>query len=734
MPDPKLVNVYHPDAPGKTYAIDEADVAEAVNQRGFVVEGSDRAVQRVERGVNEEMYGGVKGAVIAAPLAVARGISGGGSDWLLRQAGVQGSELEAIREAQPVVSTIGEVGSSVLPVGFGGLAARAGARIGRVAEGAGIGKQIAGAAKSAAVEGVISAVGDASGQLARTDDLTVERVFSTLGSNILMGGTVGGVVGGAGKAAGLGLRAAKGKLDDIAARPLGSGVEAGAGAGSVDDIAAYRASVAEANPWSAMGSGGDAALLTKTNNRLRKLMDDPTDLAQRPQAALKALREQETALTRTIARREEVAAELATVNKKIAKEVDDHLATDAAEITLTGKQAQRYGAFADVKVGKVGKVPTVKVTRAEAQDFRAALDDGRVLGQGQQALAKMDGLIEANRALQARITAATTKPAAAAGGLGAAIQDSALGYAVGAAAGVPGLGTVMAAARIGHGLLKKLGGDSAAAAARGSKAIGAFLDVGSKVAPGVRRAAPVLASKVLAETSYTDRDTKPEKKSKSPRDLAASYRARSEEIRSQVAPAPDGSVEMRPEARAKIATRLAPIAAADPLLADKLETMQASKVAFLASKLPRKPDAMGMATGPDRWQPSDMEMRTFARYAAAAEDPMGVVERLSDGSITPEDAETMKTLYPETYADIVMQIVSQLPTLRKTLPYQRRLALSMFAGVAVDPTMDPKVLSQLQASFAAEEGTEGGQMAPRAQPAFGSVTKPEPTAAQQRGA
>jgi hypothetical protein len=86
------------------------------------------------------------------------------------------------------------------------------------------------------------------------------------------------------------------------------------------------------------------------------------------------------------------------------------------------------------------------------------------------------------------------------------------------------------------------------------------------------------------------------------------------------------------------------------------------------------------------------------------------------------------------YADIQRQIIEKLPALRAQLPYSRRLALSIFSGVPVDPAMDPQVLAILQGSFSAEQGTEGGTQAPRAQPAFGSVTKPEPTPAQQRGA
>jgi hypothetical protein len=92
-------------------------------------------------------------------------------------------------------------------------------------------------------------------------------------------------------------------------------------------------------------------------------------------------------------------------------------------------------------------------------------------------------------------------------------------------------------------------------------------------------------------------------------------------------------------------------------------------------------------------------MRTFARYAAAAEDPDSIVDRLAAGSITPEDAEVMREVYPEKYAQITAHIAAHLPELRASLPYQRRLALSIFSGVPVDPAMHPEVLSVLQAQF-----------------------------------
>jgi hypothetical protein len=272
----------------------------------------------------------------------------------------------------------------------------------------------------------------------------------------------------------------------------------------------------------------------------------------------------------------------------------------------------------------------------------------------------------------------------------------------------------------------KLGSATAEVAGRASKAVQMFLDVGRKASP----AAVPLATRTLNAVVFAPQEKK-EPTSKS--SLASAFKARSAEIRDHVEIGPTGGLQMRRASREQVADRLAPIAAVNPVLADAIESTKARAVEFLASKLPKRPDVGGIPVGPDTWQPSDMEMRTWARYVAAVEDPHGVVERLASASITPEDVEAITTVYPELHADIAQQVLSQLPTLRSQLPYERRLALSMFTGIPVDPALDPRVLRILQGSFAAEEGTEGGTQAPRPSPQFGSVTKPEPTAAQQRG-
>jgi hypothetical protein len=409
-----------------------------------------------------------------------------------------------------------------------------------------------------------------------------------------------------------------------------------------------------------------------------------------------------------------------------------------------------------------------ELAKAALQQQEAALEDlgknaeqlkvkfaGDTSGERLAALENSGKALERNRELQRRISdmvapakserlaaiedartaLSAPKPAE---GIGQKMAGgAAYSMASGMAASIPFVGPLMApfvgqaaAAAVGARLGGKLAKGVAESAERTSAALGKFLDVASPVA----RAAPVLATKVLGAVRYGEPQPEPIRAAPAPKgrsELASAYHERANELRSQTQYAPDGNVTMRPAARLKMADRLDPVRQINHLLADRLETLAARKVEFLAAKLPRRPDLSPIQTGPDHWQPSDMEMRTFARYVAAAEDPDSIVDRLAAGSITPEDAEVMREVYPEKYAQITAHIAAHLPELRASLPYQRRLALSIFSGVPVDPAMHPEVLSVLQAQF--DPGPDETQaQPPMPKPQFGSVKSESATPAQAR--
>lgn len=374
---------------------------------------------------------------------------------------------------------------------------------------------------------------------------------------------------------------------------------------------------------------------------------------------------------------------------------------------------------------------------------------GDTSGARAAALDAVPEALERNRALQSRIEQLVAKPTSqrleqirsAVEAIGAGGRNgketiaeqmatgAVFGVAAGAAAQVPGVGDFLApfagaaAARfVGAKVFGRMAGVVGQAATRSQNVAHAFVQGAEKALPR----APVVATKVLQAVSYAPPDKRapaPAKQqpAKTPT-LVETFRLRAQEIRSQTVFDPmRGEYVMRPEAREAMASRLDPIRAVSPLLADQMETIQARKLTLLARELPKRPDMGVMQIGPDRWTPGDMEMRKWARLAAALEDPAATEERLLDGSFSPEDAMALREVYPERLADLTRQIVEQLPTLQKTLPYKKRLALSILTGVPVDPAMHPGVLRVLQRQHADEPGTEGGTQAPIAKAQFGSV-------------
>lgn len=369
-----------------------------------------------------------------------------------------------------------------------------------------------------------------------------------------------------------------------------------------------------------------------------------------------------------------------------------------------------------------------------------------------KALESAERLLERNRTLQAKIEALYTPPSSprltAIEDAQAAVsqvpkgpgmaETAAATYGATALMGlVPGgpIGAVAAVMapkavrKIGDWVFGRMGRAGAAARERSAKAVSALLDSSAKVT----RVAPPLATRVLTKVQFAPEERRP---APVPRAQAAKlahvYQAREREIMGQVTMAPDGSLVLRPDARERIADQLAGVRALSPILADRMETAAVARIEYLAKHLPRRPDMGAMQLGPVPWQPSEREMRTFARRVAAVEDPAGVEERAAGGIVTPEEADAYRTLYPERLAELTMRVAEQAPMMKRPLQWSRRLALTVLTGVPMDPALTPGVLRQMQGVYVEEPGSEGGTQAPPAQPQFGSVSREQGSPSQQR--
>lgn len=684
------------------------------------------------------------------------------------------SPFEDEQEFNPGVAFAGTAIGAIAPAlvgdeaGLAGLArftpagaiSRLGAGIG---EGLGAGVLAKGAAGAA--EGTLFGAGQGVGEVARSDDpLTWERAASTIGSNALFGGAAGGALGLAGGAV---ERALKSGQSAIEARLAGAARDSEVLAAAPDlmtldakglkaardtelesirtaqlpEREAFAQALAEhsdstiAERLSKFTSTSDNVLVRGTgidnkaaNAGVLRLLRNKAELIRNPEVALKTLEAQGQALAR--------------INKAADEEIGAYLETfrNAPE---TIRRDIVDGKVKGMVVGPGGLSPASPVIDQEVERqmiARYGTTDTRTGPLSAKWPARLEVAYNISAAetrvgdLYRTIKRLTAEPASERlAAIDAARETLNTPH-------VPSLGERLLHHVPGGGLVAELAGVASRpmgamrqAIAKGARRTGEAVSAFAGGAASVAGSATPIASKILSEVSYGPAAEKAAAMG-APTSLPALYTARTNEIKAQTAYDQTGVPRIRPAARQAIADRLHPIRVADPVLADRLETLAVRRMEYLSSLLPRRPDFGGLQTGPDRYHPPDMMMRSFARSAAAVEDPGGVEERVAHGTVTPEDAAAYWGVYPERARHYQQQVMMQLPSLQKTLPYQKRLSLGIFTGIPVDPSMNPKVLAMLQGQFPAEDGSDGGTAAPKAAPQFGSIKKSvdQPTPAQHR--
>ena len=153
--------------------------------------------------------------------------------------------------------------------------------------------------------------------------------------------------------------------------------------------------------------------------------------------------------------------------------------------------------------------------------------------------------------------------------------------------------------------------------------------------------------------------------------------------------------EHNPEAgRAAVERSMAPVGSLEATAA-MVDRVRAAD-AFLAERMPRP-----VSDNPWRKvEPTDAEVAKFARYVAAADDPVGTLTReLDTGNLSRETMETVRELYPDLNTQIVAHVSEHLSGLDKSPPYEDLVRLSLLLDTPLDPSMRPERISQLQDSY-----------------------------------
>lgn len=166
-----------------------------------------------------------------------------------------------------------------------------------------------------------------------------------------------------------------------------------------------------------------------------------------------------------------------------------------------------------------------------------------------------------------------------------------------------------------------------------------------------------------------------------------------------------------------------------PKIAEAASGKAAMGAMFLYEKMPKNPFQGQAFMGTKKWKPSDMEISKWKKYVDTVEDPMRSLKDLRAGKFTMEQSETLKTVYPELFQEVVQNLMEELPKLKEELPYQKRLQLGILFNIPADPSTQPAFIQQMQAMHqaSAQAEAQGGAMGGGkiSKPAVGKMDKSE---------
>jgi hypothetical protein len=132
----------------------------------------------------------------------------------------------------------------------------------------------------------------------------------------------------------------------------------------------------------------------------------------------------------------------------------------------------------------------------------------------------------------------------------------------------------------------------------------------------------------------------------------------------------------------------------DAALVDATIKHQIAKLQHLADKAPPRPVDDPLTKQP--WQPSQAATMQWARRAAVANDPMVAFEMLEKRCLTPEAADTLRTVYPALFKASQERLLEQAIDNNVRIPYAQRVQNSLLFDVPLHPSMSDENRSVLK--------------------------------------
>jgi hypothetical protein len=164
----------------------------------------------------------------------------------------------------------------------------------------------------------------------------------------------------------------------------------------------------------------------------------------------------------------------------------------------------------------------------------------------------------------------------------------------------------------------------------------------------------------------------------------------------------------------RIAKTVGPISYAAPETALAVtETMQKA-IQYLVKKMPKSMNTVDVAGLSREYQPSTQELSKFERILRTVENPTSVLDDLQNGTLTREQVDAIREVYPNLYSRIRTQVLEQVKKDGDKLTYSKRIQLGMLLDIQTDPSLRPSSILALQHTYAQEQEQEQGAVKPTA--------------------
>lgn len=112
------------------------------------------------------------------------------------------------------------------------------------------------------------------------------------------------------------------------------------------------------------------------------------------------------------------------------------------------------------------------------------------------------------------------------------------------------------------------------------------------------------------------------------------------------------------------------------------------------------PDMLQPLLDDENQLPSKEAADRFARVVATVLNPEVALQHLADGTITAQEVSVLKEVYPALYGMISIQLMDRMSQLKERVPYETRVALSLWLNRPTDRTLTPDFIRRSQQTYA----------------------------------